>query len=395
MRSISSVLAATLAFATVASAKWSVVSPSVATIVADVSFTNETTGYAPAGQNGGGAEILKTTSSGQSWNTVYSGGALMYLAGAATGQSVVVAGPLTLKYSVNGGRTFNDSAQHSGFLGASQSVSAVDNSFFGAAGSGLGGGNGVAVSSNGGKDFTFFNITALKTESRYVSMVSKDVWYISAGEWPEQSRKELVENLFGMQVHHRLSSRLAIAGYDQDASNARVVVFPLTTDSNNANDDGGASEWQAQIVKTTDGGKTFESVFWDEGNFYFNQISCADEDNCCAVGESDAGPAPGVRIHCTNDGGKNWKRTFFTGEADLSVMAVEFVTSDIVWAAGGRLSSTNFEGFFWQSTDGGNTWSNETVPGVYGNHMSFPSESVGYASSFDRDSQSSILQYTA
>ena len=55
------------------------------------------------------------------------------------------------------------------------------------------------------------------------------------------------------------------------------------------------------MTKTTDGGATFQKVF--DGNgfndtfaFYFNQIACADEDTCWAVGE-----CPQASECCTDD----------------------------------------------------------------------------------------------
>jgi photosystem II stability/assembly factor-like uncharacterized protein len=39
------------------------------------------------------------------------------------------------------------------------------------------------------------------------------------------------------------------------------------------------STYHAAIAKTTDGGKTWNTVFYDEGNFYFNGISCPSENH--------------------------------------------------------------------------------------------------------------------
>jgi len=149
--------------------------------------------------------------------------------------------------------------------------------------------------------------------------------------------------------------------------------------------------WKAQIVKTSDGGKTWTSLFYDEGNFYFNEIDCADETHCCAVGEADTSAAPGVRIYCTSDG-TTFKRVLFNADADFSIMAIQAISQSEWWAAGGDMGSS-FTGYFWHSTDGGDTWTTQTIPGVYGNSLSFPSAAAGFATGFDVFQTSVFMKY--
>ena len=92
-------------------------------------------------------------------------------------------------------------------------------------------------------------------------------------------------------------------------------------------------------LQTTDGGSTWNTVFTDKGNFYFNGIDCQPSNPlaCCAVGESDDGAAPGARIHCTFDGGKSWNRTFWapaTPSLGFSLMDIAYASDTDVWAAG-------------------------------------------------------------
>jgi hypothetical protein len=58
----------------------------------------------------------------------------------------------------------------------------------------------------------------------------------------------------------------------------------------------GDGSWKAQIVKTTDGGKTWKSVFFQNNTFYFNQIACGSELSCVAIGEADTRSFPFTHI---------------------------------------------------------------------------------------------------
>lgn len=387
------------ALAATAQAGWEVISPGLASVIMDVTFTSPLEGYVPAGSNGVGAEILKTNTGGKNYSQCNGASGMMFLAGAATGNSMVASGLFSLVYTNNGGKLFNDSQQHGDVLAASQSASSADQSFFAVAGTGLLNGNGVSVSSDGGANFNFVNVTAFNTLARYVSTPSRTTWFVTGGSWPEQGREELVRELTGFRTTHRLSSRLALGGFRSDKKDMRTVVLPsVRAMEAGGNDDDAFNAWQAQIVKTSDGGKTFQSVYWDEGNFYFNQISCGSEQHCCAVGESDGGPEPGIRVYCSQNGGQTWDRTMFFPGTDMSVMAIEFVEGSSgaeVWAAGGQLAQEDFVGYFWHSTDGGQTWANETLSGVYGSDLSFPTSSTGFAAALTENSGSSVLRYTA
>lgn len=245
-----------------------------------------------------------------------------------------------------------------------------------------------------------------QTEARYIALPSRTSWYVSAGQWPNDAARTLeFEKATGSKVLKMLTSRLAVtaepeldaAGVKTGGVRHRVQVLPRVGASGLLSDDAGPGEWAAEIVKTSDGGKTFQSSFWNQGEFYFNDIDCGDENNCCAIGESDSAPEPGVRIYCTNDGGQTWTRTLFVPGADMSGMALDYVLGSPldVWAGGGQLSETAFEGYFWHSVDGGKTWTNETLAGVYVNDITFPDATHGYATAFTEQDGTSLLAYTA
>ena len=132
----------------------------------------------------------------------------------------------------------------------------------------------------------------------------------------------------------------------------RSGKFDLSSSASDGDDDATPTDWMAQIVKTTDGGKTWTTVFEDEGNFYLNGIDCFDENTCVAVGESDAdSPSPGSRIFTTVDGGATWNLSLLVSDPQESLMNVVFRSSDEIWAVGGNVSNRKFTGRVWSSTN--------------------------------------------
>jgi len=251
------------------------------------------------------------------------------------------------------------------------------------------GGNGVAVSTDSGATFVFINISTLKTESRYGAFPSAKVWYISAGEWPDNDDGDTNDRITNNQKNNnhkksfQLTKRITVGG---DKHSQYSVTM------NERNGDIIDNGWKAQIVKTTDGGVTWTSLFFDEGNFYFNQITCPSEDHCCAAGEGDqTSNEPGIRFWCTIDGGNTWQNSFFDPNPNLSVMAIQYISENEFWAGGGDFKG--FVGYLWHTVDGGVAWEFETLKDVYIQDLTFPDATVGYATAFNVMSQSSFLTY--
>jgi len=379
------VLAALVAQTSAAS--WNVTNWNFATIAFGCAFTSETDGLAPISNNGQGSFILQTTDGGNSWNAVPNNVTALLLMGvAADGTTAVVGDMFGIEYSSQPTGYSFKAAKLSGGL-TTQDIQLVQDGGYAAAGNTILGGNGVAVSKDStGSAFKFFNISALKTSARYGSYPSSKVWYVAAGEWPNNKFESDIEDEFEEEnIVREVSSRIALH-VDPENDFALTPIYRRTVGDN-------TTSWKAQIVKTTDGGKTWTSQFYDENNFYFNQISCFDEDNCAVVGEADTSAQPGVRVYVTADGGNTWTRTLYNATSTYSIMAVNYIAKGEIWAAGGNLDQSNFQGFFWHSLDAGNTWSTTTVAGVYANDMSFVSSTQGFATAFNYASVSSFMVF--
>ena len=87
--------------------------------------------------------------------------------------------------------------------------------------------------------------------------------------------------------------------------------------------------YEGIIAKTTDGGKTFQTVYADSSRFYFNGIDCSSVTHCWAVAE---GPEGGW-ILATTDGGNTWTEQYFYATGGF--FDVKFVNPLEGWAAGG------------------------------------------------------------
>jgi hypothetical protein len=315
---------------------------------------------------------------------------LGFLGGDCKGDSAVIADFFGLQYShVRPGKYNFSESTITGSLGiTSQDVEARDEVFYAAVGNTISGGNGVAVSQNSGQFFTFMNISVLKTDARYGAYPTSSTWYVSAGQWPEQSLNRQLVNDEEHAVKH-LTKRVRVDYSKKAQTGSGSVLGPRADPSN-------AGQWNAQIAKTTDAGKTWSSVYYDEGRFYFNWIDCAPSDpsHCCAAGEGDTSSEPGIRILCTWDGGNSWQQTLFNPKPSMSVMPLKFLDANTVVAAGGDINPpATFKGYFWTSTDGGKTWGNSTLNGVYPNNMAWPSNTHAYATAFNFESTSALLVY--
>jgi hypothetical protein len=251
---------------------------------------------------------------------------------------------------------------------------------------GFGNDNGCAISSDGGVTLRFID-AKVNTSTRYGSFPTPTTWYLSAGDWPESGeplqagQKRLTQRITMHRDTVAGTMRPQFRLYDP-----KEPVRALSSDNT----------YHAAIAKTTDGGKTWNTVFYDQGNFYFNGISCPSENHCYAVGESEGdSPKPGSRIMHTADGGKTWEQQLYNPNPAYSLMAIEMISETEGWAAGGELD-VSFQGQFWHTLDAGKTWVADHVFGIYGNDLSFatgPKGYKGFATAFTMETQSAVVLY--
>jgi len=275
--------------------------------------------------------------------------------------------------------------------------------------------NGVMISHDQGQSFEFFNISVLRTWARYGAFPSDNVWYVTAGHWPNDNAPPTEESI---KDEFPVSSVLT---YKRDpASKGKIGMYPsisrpwtVESADSHLDSDSGTRDvehegpdgvipppgWNAQIVKTVDGGNTWVSQYYNSSYFYFNQISCATVTLCVAVGESQTKPGkgkpkvPGIHIFQTTDG-ENWNEVFFQEAEFMSIFGVTFVSPTVVWACGSDLGSNPLSGFFWLSTDGGATWKHEqSLKNVYPVQMSFLDPQHAWAVGPNEVEQSSLLRY--
>jgi len=257
----------------------------------------------------------------------------------------------------------------------------------------MAGGKGPCFSSTAGALYTCKAVPLKVPQSgRYVSAPSKDVIYLSAGQWPAHSRGNVHRADGGHHVEITQNLRI-VSGRD---GSRKMELGPLAR----SNDDPPANEtYTAELLKSTDGGSTWTSLFFDKGNFYFNDIDCYDEDHCVAVGEGfaqDGSGAPGARIYTISDGKTVTLSHFENSQGTESLMAAKMLSQTEHWAGGTQQSGGLLSpAFLFHSKDGGQTYANENnaIRGQMITDLDFLSPTHGYATTVNALQISSLLEF--
>eukprot|EP00500_Bicosoecida_sp_ms1_P010911 CAMPEP_0203819614 /NCGR_PEP_ID=MMETSP0115-20131106/36750_1 /ASSEMBLY_ACC=CAM_ASM_000227 /TAXON_ID=33651 /ORGANISM="Bicosoecid sp, Strain ms1" /LENGTH=379 /DNA_ID=CAMNT_0050728603 /DNA_START=5 /DNA_END=1144 /DNA_ORIENTATION=- len=359
-------------------ATWTASSSFTASAAMGVAAFDEDRVIVAGGNNGVGPVVWKSSDGGKTFATKPHDSALMFMAAAAdTGDKLTgnVAGFMGSQFSNNTGEAFFKALLGSG--GPCQSVEAVH----GTKGQVMLTGqtifwNGVGISSDGGAHFTTHEIWTNNSPfgARYGAAPSPKVMYATGGSWPSNN----AENALPEEFH---------------AVSARFGMHPRTGELRMGAGKTNYTQYTGAIAKSEDGGKTWTTQFKVQGvnEYYFNGIDCYDETHCVAVAEADSGTGAGSRIFQTTNG-KDWKQVVFTAGAAHSLMGVRFASATEVWAVGGELDS-NFEGAFFHSTDGGATFTNEPVKGIYATSISMASATKGFVTTMTQMQTSGIAIY--
>lgn len=432
MQKFLSAVVATLAIAS-SQAQWTIVAPNVGTIATGVAFVNNKTGYLPVAANGVGTEILRSRDGGYTWTAAKEEPfALLLLDVAAFGKNVAVVGALTLEYSVNEGVDFNASLVLD--PGAGQCIRTIgpQDSEIGFAAVGQWGlfteSNGLEVSFDAGAFYTTVNISNMAASARYGAFPDDQTWFVAAGDWPGEGADDnpvddnpplARSNVFARHgdivfpEHYINEVPAGSTLAKMQSSRIHLVVTPdnkpmwayvkrearvaaLTGQAGFGN----ATTWDAQIAKTSDGGKTWSIVFSRlTSQYYLNGIECSTTSQCCVVGETgdSSDPTGGTYIWCTTDGGNTWNETLIDNDPDSSLTDIGFVSDNEYWATGGEFDFLGISGpHFYHTVDGGITWNvaNVSMANQYGIAMDCVPGDTCYVNLLDVLTQeSSVAKY--
>ena len=406
---------------------WTVLDKTFSAVSIGIAFHDENTGYTTFTDGSSAPQIVKTTNAGLNWTAVGSGSVVMPMGFAASHDSsthVASVGVLSNDYSTDG-TTFQKSR-----LGpfASQSVKYEAGRFVAAKTDG-------AAHSTTGALWTSTSKPALKYPGtgRYVASPSKDVIYLTAGQWPHapppppSAGANTVKLTRNLRVHH--SDKWMSARFE-----------PVGAEASDLSVEANTTGYTAELWKSEDDGKTWASLLSVDGEFYFNDISCADDNTCIAVGEgfsqdgstspvrrpppltppatycpppsppppthptpqrasllAAASPSQGARVYVTTDGKTFAKK--YQGEDGSSLMAAKSISATEHWAGGISKAGAAFAPTLaLHSTDTGATWANDPstskVTGQMITAMDFVG-GVGYATTVNGLQISSLLKYSA
>lgn len=124
---------------------------------------------------------------------------------------------------------------------------------------------------------------------------------------------------------------------------------------------------EVSILKTINGGQTWNQVSWDLG--YIVDCEFIDDSVCWVISERHDFSEPAwpfiTRLYKTNDGGNNWVNMLDMGRSHEAYYAkILFASEDIIVVATRELSMI-------KSTDGGSTWEDITPAGYeeYAEHL--------------------------
>jgi hypothetical protein len=132
-----------------------------------------------------------------------------------------------------------------------------------------------------------------------------------------------------------------------------------------------ASPFATLIWRSNDGGSSW-SDFWPASEaelqslVVYPNVSCSDAVHCQTTVATRSTSERGLGIIRTSDGGSTWQLTPVLSGQTGNVWGITCPTSDDCWAVGGTTVGTNSApgaGFILATRDGGQTWTQVSIPG--------------------------------
>jgi len=357
---LKTVLASSL-LASASAKSWSMTTMQEVTSVGGVYATSADTVYGAITNNGSGPGMEKSTDGGKTSTSYGAFGVINTdVAFDQSGHGIVVYGGGIEIVNSNG--DFSKAENVGGF---GQSAESLAESTFAAAGNYIKKGqnvNGVALTKDAGQTWDLFDVTSFESNYpvRYGAYPSESTWYVSSGTWPTSAMK--TKDVYDFSSRVRLT-------VDHSVNATRMQY-------NYNNEDAlSGTQYFGAVAKTTDGGATWTNVLNVSGKGYFNEINCADENTCMVVGEGGGD----TFAYLTKNGGVTWNKVHEASDGS-SLMGCKMLSTTEAWLSGGNMdySTRKLVGYFWHTTDSGETWTLDKLEDALSMDLSF-ADGVGYS----------------
>lgn len=218
--------------------------------------------------------------------------------------------------------------------------------------------NGIAISTDAGLSWTTLDATTALNNTGAVgaACLPNNIYYVVGADGPQQVQEDETDPREAevVRVFRPVprSSRIAIKVY-RDGSMRTVMRNPTPGVPRSG------VEYRGVIVRSNDGGKTWNTLNTERGRYLLQAVDCSDAagQNCCVVGEADSGNFAGAYVRCTTNGGANWTIVHNDTTTGASLIDIRAVSATEWWAVGGTVTSTAISGSFWHGTVSGGTFS--------------------------------------
>lgn len=367
---------------------WKVIQKGFSAVTIGIGFKNDKVGWTSFTDGSSMPSIVKTTDGGATWNKVKNQTGVHFL---TTGMAAKKGGVASHVASVGALESDSWSIDGETFIQSIGAPFASQDAKFEGGKLWIGGPKGPCYSTTGGATYKCIKVPlANPGTGRYVSSPSENVIYFTAGSWPSDDPSSRISTSQG-ETHRQLTRMLKLVSNGETGQSRFEFTGEVSSNGN--------SSYVGELWKSTDAGETWKSLLSNSGDFYFNDVHCADENHCIAVAEGfgqDGSGDPGARIFLTTDGEKfdEVHRENTTGMESL--MAARMISPTEYWAGGSTKSGALFApALALHSTDGGQSHTNEgsSIAGNSFTSMDFVSADHGYATAITGAQICNLLEF--